>query len=193
MKHLIKDTTTARFPLPGKEGFTLFEVMVAVLLLAMISSMIYSILNVSITFAEKGEKRIIRMEREQGLLNLLQRQIKGAWYDDRLKQVVITADEEILRVVTRAPLLYPYAGTVLALYRYDPDSQTLFYTEKRDFYNQEYDDYIPEFDEMTALMNNCPLLTFSYPDDSSVVRVGYGEKEFEFWPWCQVQSREDSI
>ncbi len=174
-------------------GFTLFEVMVAVLLLAMVSSMIYSILNVSITFAEKGEKRIIQEEREQGLLNLLQRQIKGAWYDDKLKQVVITADEEILRLVTRAPLLYPYAGTVLALYRVDPESHILYYAEKRDFYNQDYENYVPEFDEMTALMDKCPLLTFSYPDDSSVVTVVYGEKTYEFWPWCQTSAREDNI
>ncbi|MCB2181679.1 MAG: prepilin-type N-terminal cleavage/methylation domain-containing protein [Desulfobulbaceae bacterium] len=176
----------------SQSGFTLFEVLIAVLLLAMISSMIYSILNVSIKFAEKGEKKILLMEREQGLLGLLQRQIKSAWYDDKSKQVLINADEERLNVVTRAPLLNPQVGTVLALYRYDPGSATLYYTEKRDFYNIEYaDDYAPDYEDMMVLMDNCPPLTFSYPEESSDVTVEYDGSEYEFWPWCQVSSREN--
>ncbi len=175
-------------------GFTLFEVMVAVLLLAMVSSMMYSILNVSIKFSEKGEKKIVIMERRHALLSLLERQIKSAWYDDRLKQVVITAQDEVFRIVTRSPLLYPHAGTVLALYRYDPDVRVLYYTEKRDFYNIDYDnEFIPEYEDMMVLFDNAPLLTFSYPEDSSMVTISLDEETFEFRPWCQVASREDDI
>lgn len=177
-----------------KNGFTLFEVMVAVLLLAMVSSMIYSILNVSIKFTEKGENQILKLEREHGLLTLLQRQITSAWYDSKQKQVPLVADDNMLRVVTRESLLYPYNRLVLALYRYDPDGQTLYYTEKRDFYNIDYDDeYVPELDDMIVLMENCPSLSFTYEDGSSSVGVVYDEKEFEFTPWCQTATRENAI
>lgn len=175
-------------------GFTLFEVMVAVLLLAMVSSMIYSILNVSIKFTEKGEEKILLLEREQGLLGLLQRQIKSGWYDAKKKEVLITADEETLRVVTRAPLLYPRAGTVLAVYRFDPASSSLYYLEKRDFYNIDYnEDYLPDYDDMMLLLANSAPLSFSYEDDSSAVTVFYDGKEHDFQPWCQVDAREDGM
>lgn len=177
-----------------ESGFTLFEVMVAVLLLAMVSSMIYSILNVSIKFTEKGESQILQMEREHGLLTLLQRQITSAWYDKKQKKVPLSADEHLLRVVTRQSMLYPYNKLVLALYHYDSGNRTLYYTEKRDFYNSDYDeDYVPEPDDMIVLMENCPSLTFTYEDDSSSVTVVYDEKEFEFTPWCQTAARENAI
>ncbi|MBI5557594.1 MAG: prepilin-type N-terminal cleavage/methylation domain-containing protein [Deltaproteobacteria bacterium] len=172
-------------------GFTLFEVMIAVLLLAMVSSMIYSILNVSIRFSEKGEKSILLLERERGLLALLQRQISSGWYDRQKKEVVISAEESVLRVVTRAPLHYPQAGLVLAVYRYDAGSSTLYYQEKRDFYNIDYhSDYVPDFEEMTVLAENCPALSFSYEGNSNSVTVVYDGKEFDFTPWCQVETRE---
>ncbi len=177
-----------------ESGFTLFEVMVAVLLLAMVSSMIYSILNVSIKFTEKGEQQILQLEREHGLLTLLQRQITSAWYDKKKKEIPLSADDNMLRIVTRESLLYPYNRLVLAVYLYDPDSQTLYYTEKRDFYNIDYDEeYVPELDDMVVLMEDCPLLSFTYEDDSSSVGVVYDEKEFEFTPWCQTTARENAI
>lgn len=172
-------------------GFTLFEVMVAVLLLAMVSTMIYSILNVSITFSEKGEKRILALERKLGLLGLLDRQIKCAVYDDRRKEVAMAADDTIFRLTTRAPLLYPRAETVLAVYRYDPDSNVLYYLEKRDFYNAEYEeDYLPDFDEMTVLIPDSPPLSFSYEEGESAVLVIFDGEEHVFTPWCQIETRE---
>ncbi|RJX33796.1 MAG: prepilin-type N-terminal cleavage/methylation domain-containing protein [Desulfurivibrio sp.] len=178
----------------GGKGFTLFEVMVAVFLLTMVSSMIYSILNVSIRFAEKGDNRILLLEREHGLLGILQRQIRHGWYDEQKKQVAIVADDTMLRITTRAPLLYPLAGVVIAVYRYDPDSDTLYYQEKRDFYNIDYaEDYVPALEDMQVLVEDCRPLSFSYEEDSSSVTVIYDDREFNFTPWCQVETRTDEI
>lgn len=172
----------------GEKGFTLFEILVAVLLLAMVSSMIYSIMNVSIRFSEKGERGVLMLEREQGLLGLLQRQIESAWYDELKKQVRISADEDILRLVTRAPLLYPQAGVVLAVYRYDEAEATLYYQEKRDYYNSDYDDeYVPEYDTMIRLLENDGPLLFTYPEDALAVTVAYRDTEYEYTPWCQTR------
>ncbi|MBU0908859.1 MAG: prepilin-type N-terminal cleavage/methylation domain-containing protein [Proteobacteria bacterium] len=177
-----------------QKGFTLFEVMVAVLMLAMVSTMIYSILNVSIRFAEKGDKSILLLEREQGLIGILLRQIKNGWYDEQKKEVAIAADDTMLRITTRAPLLYPLAGVVIAVYRYDPDSATLYYLEKKDFYNIDYgEDYVPAFEDMQVLVENCRPLSFSYEENSSSVTVVYDGKEFNFTPWCQVETRTDEI
>ncbi|MFZ5765954.1 MAG: PulJ/GspJ family protein [Thermodesulfobacteriota bacterium] len=172
-------------------GFTLFEVMVAVLLLAMVSTMIYSILNVSITFSEKGEKRILALERKLGLLGLLERQVKCAVYDDRRKEVAMSADDTIFRLTTRAPLLYARAETVLAVYRFDPNSNVLYYLEKRDFYNADYEgDYIPDFEEMTVLIPDSPPLSFSYEEGESAVLIIVDGEEHVFTPWCQIEKRE---
>ncbi|OKY73844.1 MAG: hypothetical protein BM485_16345 [Desulfobulbaceae bacterium DB1] len=187
---MVEPTATYRHTEKGQQGFTLFEVMVAVLLLAMVSSMIYSILNVSIKFSEKGEKRIIRIEREQGLLGLLQRQITCGVYDSQTKMVAVAAEDTVLKVTTRAPLLYSQAGTVLAVYRYDPDSGSLYYLEKRDFYNSDYkEDYIPDYESMKILVEKCAPLAFVYEEDSSAVQVIYDGKEYEFTPWCQTELR----
>ena len=178
-----------------QKGFTLFEVIIAMLLLAMISTMIYSILNVSIRFSEKAEKSIVLMEREQGLIGLLQRQIRNGWYDEQKKDVVIiVADETTLRITTRAPLLYPQAGIVVAVYRYEPESESLYYLEKRDFYNVDYDpDYVPDYDEMQLLLTHCRSLWFSYEENRSAVTVTYEGNEYNFTPWCQNATRSDSI
>jgi len=193
-----RDCTGGQEPYPAgmarEQGFTLIEVMVAVLMLAMVSSMIYSILNVSIRFSEKGDKSILLLEREQGLIGILQRQIKNGWYDEQKKAVVIAADDTMLRIATRAPLLYPLAGVVIAVYRYDPESATLYYLEKRDFYNIDYgDDYLPAYEDMQVLVEDCRPLSFSYSDTSSSVTVLYDDKEFNFTPWCQVETRTDAI
>ena len=108
--------------------------------------------------------------------------------------MLISADEEILRIVTRAPLLYPHAGVVLAVYRFDSDSATLYYQEKRDFYNVDYEeDYVPDYDEMVVLIEESVPISFSYPDDSSSVVIVYEDMEYEITPWCQVSTREDAI
>ncbi len=147
----------------GQQGFSLFELMIAMLLLAMVSVMIYSVLNVGIRFSDKGNKRILAMERKYGLVNLFQRQIKSAVYDVKKQEVLISSDDDLFRVVTRNPFIYQYAGVVLALYRYSASESAIFYTEKRDYWNVDYDeDYIPELDDMILLAMDEESLEISY-------------------------------
>jgi len=168
------------------KGFTLFEVLVAVLLLAIISSMIYSVLNAGIRFSEQGERKIVSLERKLGLLNLLQRQVQGGWYDEKQNKVVISADENLLRIVTTSPLLYPDAGVVMAFYRIEAGTEALYYQEKRDFYNIDYnEDYEPDFEEMQLLLAEPGPLQFEYDEENKTVRVTYLGSEYEFSPWCQ--------
>ena len=170
----------------GQKGFTLFELLVAVLLLAMISVMIYSVLNVGVRFSEKGEKKLLAMEREHGLAGLLHRQVKGGWYDEKRKKVVLSADEDILRIVTRAPLLYPSAGVVLAVYRYSPGEKALYYQEKRDYYLSDHDDeYVPDYEDMFLLMADMDSFSVEYDEPSRVVAIKLNEREYEFTAWCR--------
>ena len=169
-----------------KNGFTLFEVLVAVLLLAIISSMIYSVLNAGIRFSDQGDKKILKLERQLGLLTLLQRQVQGAWYDERKKQVIISAEESLLRLATTASLLYPSAGVVMAFYRVEQGSDALYYTEKKDFYNADYnEDYEPDFEDMQLLLEESGAIQFDYDEESKTVRLTFLESEHEFFPWSQ--------
>jgi hypothetical protein len=164
-------------------GVTLFELLVAVLLLAMVSGMIYSVLHTSIRFSEKGEKKIQEMTRQHGLLELMHKQIKCAWYDNTQNKIMISADNDILRVVTRHPLLYRSVGLVLAVYRYNGDEQAMYYLEKKDFYNLDYNDqYVPDFDAMELLAPNSVTISMSYDDEAKVVTVEAGETSYEFIP-----------
>lgn len=169
----------------GRAGFTLFELMVAVLLLGMISTMIYSVLNTSIRFTQRGEEKIIQVARQQGLLSLLHRQIRSAWYDERKNNVAISSGDNILRLVTRYPLYYRYAGVVLVFYRYEPYEQKLYYTEKRDYYNIDYnDDYVPELEEMMLLSENIRDLSFVVDEESLDVTIEYGGESHIFTAKC---------
>lgn len=168
------------------KGFTLFEVLVAVLLLAIISSMIYSVLNAGIRFTEQGERKILSLERELGLLSLIQRQVQGGWYDERKKQVIISANDNLLRIITTAPLLYPELGVVMAFYRVDSDNEALYYLEKKDFYNADYnDEYEPDFDDMQLLLEGSGPLQFEYDEERKMVLVTFLGAEYEFSPWSQ--------
>ncbi len=130
------------------------------------------------------------MEQQQGLLTLLQRQIASAWYDSRQRKVMITVGEDVLKIITRSPLIYRDNGLVLAIYRYNDQDQSIYYTEKRDFYNLDYDEvYVPEFEEMRHLVTLAAPLTMNYDEESGVVSVSYGEQQFAFAPKCQEQSR----
>ena len=119
-------------------GFTLFEILIAMVLLAMVAAMIYSVLNVGIKFTDRGGRKILAMERKYGFLILVQRQITSAVYDPVKKRILMSADDEIFKVVTRNPFIYPEAGVVLAIYRYNAGERAIYYTEKRDYYNKDY-------------------------------------------------------
>ena len=170
---------SARHPRLQMAGFSLFEVLIAMLLLSMVAVMLYSVLNVGIKFTDQGNRKILAMERKYGLLGLVQRQINSAVYDPTKKQILMYADDEIFKVVTRNPFVYPEAGVVLAIYRYNTSEQAIYYAEKRDYYNIDYgEDYAPDFKEMTVLAwhedafsveydgEKSPELTFSYRGES---------------------------
>jgi prepilin-type N-terminal cleavage/methylation domain-containing protein len=170
----------------NQSGFTIFELLIAMLLLTMVSVMIYSILNVGIQFSSKGEKKILAIERQYGFLTLLKRQVSSALYSPKEKKLLISADDAIFRVVTRNPFIYRAAGVVLAIYRYDAGSQTVFYTEKRDYYNTDYDEeYVPDFDEMTELARNEDSFSISYDETlGPAVILEYRGKDYVFLPKC---------
>lgn len=173
-----------------QSGVTLFELLVAVLLLGMVSTMIYSVLNVGIGFAKKGEQHILAIEQEQGILALFHRQINSAWYDAKQRKIMISADDDMLRIFTHQPFIYKKAaGLVLAIYRYDAAEQAVYYTEKRDFYNVDYtEDYTPDFADMKFLVKAAKPLSWAYDPDTGGVTVTYGEKHYDFFPKCMPES-----
>ena len=174
--------------LTAESGFTLFELLLAVLLLAMVSVMIYSVLNVGIKFTEKGERKIIHMERRLSLVGLLHRQVKSAWYDGHKKKVVISSDNDIFRLVTQVSFFYPAAGVVLAVYRFDPVEGIVYYLEKRDFYNSDYgDEYVPDYEDMQVLLVDVSSFVLEYIVEDRTVRLEFDDQEYEFSPWCREQ------
>lgn len=170
----------------NQQGVSLFELLVAVLLLGMISAMIYSVLNVGITIAAKGEKKILAMEQEQGFLELLHRQVKGAWYDSKQRKIMIRGSEDLLQIFTRQPLLYNRtSGLILAIYRVNPGDNAVYYAEKRDYYNLDYtEEYAPDFDEMLRLYQPVSELAWSFDPETGGLTVTSGEKQYQLFPRC---------
>ncbi|MEJ2689554.1 MAG: prepilin-type N-terminal cleavage/methylation domain-containing protein [Deltaproteobacteria bacterium] len=169
----------------GRGGFTLIEVLVAMLMLGMVTVMIYSVLNVSIKMSDKGEKKIYEAARQQGVMRLLHDQIISARYDSLSQKVLISGDDEILRIVTRSPLRYRNNGVVLAIYRYDSSTDTLYYVEKQDYYNTDYnEEYVPAFDDMLVLGTGLEPISFTVDEKSQAVTVNYGEKSSLIVPKC---------
>ena len=171
--------------LHGQRGITLLELLIAVVLLGMVSTMIYSVLNVGITFSARGEKHLETLSREKNLLSLLRRQVNAAWYDTRFSKVLITGGDGVLRIVTRQPLLHRSAGTVLAVYRVNAAEQTLYYLEKKDYFNADYgEQYLPDFSEMEKMYSADQLVGLAYDPQQSKVTVTLGGEEFAFVPKC---------
>lgn len=177
--------TTRAMTLPNAQGVTLFELLVAVLLLGLVSTMIYSMFDVSIRISAKGEARIEELAREQGLLELLGRQVNDAWYDVKQRRIRAAKQGELFQLYTRFPLLHRDAGVVLAIYRYDEATRTLYYTEKRDFYNADYTpEFVPDQAEMRVLARFTRPLTLTYEAGSDLVSVAFGDDHYQFLPRC---------
>ena len=170
----------------NQEGITLFELLVAVLLLAMVSTMIYSVLRAGIDFNAKGEEKLQLMAQEQGLVSLLRRQIRSATYDKKQHRPWITANQETLQIITSQPFFAGRPGIVLAIYRYNPADSSLYYLEKKDFYNSEYhEDFLPDFDEMTRLVTTSLPLTLGYDQEAGQVSMRYNDQDYLFSPRCR--------
>ena len=175
-------------PLRNRQGITLFELLVAVLLLGLVSTMIYSMFDVSIRFSSKGEKRLEEMAREQGLLELIGHQVNDAWHDVKMRRIRAVKKGDTFQLYTRFPLLHRDAGLVLAIYRYDEEDHALYYTEKRDFYNADYTpDFVPDLDEMRLLGRFTRPLTLAYATGSDTVTVGFGDDHYQFVPRCHLE------
>ncbi len=171
--------------LRGQRGITLFELLIAVVLLGMVSTMIYSVLNVGISFSARGAKHLETLAREKNLLSLLRRQVNGAWYDLRFGKVQISGGDGVLRIVTRQPLLHRNAGSVLAVYRVNEGEQALYYLEKKDYFNADYGEkYLPEFSEMEKMYAAERPVTLAFEPEQSRVVVTVGGEAFAFVPKC---------
>ncbi|HSH13054.1 MAG TPA: prepilin-type N-terminal cleavage/methylation domain-containing protein [Desulfurivibrionaceae bacterium] len=156
----------------AERGVTLLELLVAMLILAMVSVMLYSVLNVAIGFSSKGEARARQAGREHAFLELLHRQVQGTWYDRKQKKVLIESLGHQLTMVTTAPLLNRDQGLVLAVYLYDPADDVLYYTEKKDFYKSDYrENYQADRREMLVLMTEVGDLALDYQDDDGLLKV----------------------
>ncbi|MCK4838779.1 MAG: prepilin-type N-terminal cleavage/methylation domain-containing protein [Desulfobulbaceae bacterium] len=167
----------------SQKGVTLIELMVAMLLLVMVTSMLYSVLNVGIKFSQKGEDRLAVIGLERSFLDLLHRQVHGVWYDQRQKKLMIVVEENLLKMVTTSPLVERNAGLVLAVYLYDPGEEVLYYTEKLDFYNIDYDEnYSPDPAEMIVLLRDIDEIDWQYDDTEGVLAVSYLGQEYELLP-----------
>ncbi len=169
----------------NNSAFSLVELIVSVLLLTMITGMVYSVLNVGIKFSKKGETQLQAIEREHGFINLINAQVNSALYDRVKKTISISSEDDVLRISTRHPLLYHDTKVVLALYRFNSSDQAVYYMEKKDFYNEEYDEeYIPDFDEMIFLMETQSDFVMEYDDETEEVLITFEEGEYVFTPKC---------
>lgn len=174
-----------------QQGFTLLEVMVATLIFSMISVLIFSMLDRSFTFTTKGEERVLAVERHYGLINLVRRQVQGAWYDPQQKKMRISsATEHQFALITSSSMLYGPAALVMAFYEFDPDEAILYYTERRDFYNPDYRDEFPDRDEMIPLLKPEGLFSLQADPDSDFVTLRYGMEAYVFHPFCTKESQE---
>lgn len=169
----------------AQRGVTLVELMVAMLLLVMVTAMLYSMLNVGIKFSQKGENRLALIGLERSFLNVLHRQVHGAWYDQRQKKLLLDAKRNLLKIVTTSPLLERDGGLVLAVYLYDPGNGVLYYTEKLDFFNVAYDEgYAPAPAEMIVLLRDIEEggIDWQYDEADGVLAVSYLGRDYEMLP-----------
>ena len=104
-----------------QKGVTLFELLVAMMMLVLVSAMLYSVLNAAIKFSEKGESRIQLIEQERSFLSLLRRQVHGIRYDSIKKKLQIFAEGNLLKIVTSSSIIERDAGVVMAALRRSAD------------------------------------------------------------------------
>lgn len=191
MNHLHTHTCSRIQTQPHQQGFTLLEVMIATLIFSMISVLIFSMLNRSFDFTAKGEERVLQVERHYGFINLVRRQVQGAWYDLQQKEMQIrNVTENQFALVTTSSLMYGPATLVMAFYEFDPGEATLYYTERRDFYNPDYLDEFPDRAGMIPLLKPEGTFSLQADPDSDFVTLRYGTETYVFHPFCTKESQE---
>ncbi|MEN8257568.1 MAG: prepilin-type N-terminal cleavage/methylation domain-containing protein [Thermodesulfobacteriota bacterium] len=177
----------------NQTGLSLLEVMVAMLLLTIASGMIYSMLNRSIFFAGKGENKSREIEEHYALVSLLQRQVQSGWRNPTTtRKVLISGRKDLLRLATATPFQARTGQVVMAFYRYNPEENTLYYLEKKDFYNPDYTELIPDYSDMMALITVPRGLSLDFDEESNTVTLIYIDQTYEFRPWCAPEVLEVS-
>ncbi len=178
---------------PDQRGLTLLEVMISILIFSMISVLIFSILDRSALFTTKGEEQVRKLEQHYNLTLLVRRQVQGAWIDPATKSPNINQlSDQQFSVITTSSIMYPAASLILAFYEFDPDTGTLYYTERRDFYNPDYNDNFPPQDDMIPLLKTDKPFQLYTGEDSSLVTLVLAGKEYRFYPMCLKQLEDDS-
>ena len=175
----------------NQHGFTLLEVMVSIFIFSLISMLIFSILDRSFVFTAKGEARVLEIEQQYGLINLVRRQVQGAWFDQRQKKIQMSSEtENRFALITTSSLMYNSSVLVMAFYEFDPRASILYYTERKDFYNTGYSSMPPEVTEMIPLLHVDGAFSLQADPDSDFVVLRYKEKKYVFHPFCTKQSQE---
>ncbi len=178
----------------NQRGLTLLEIMVSILIFSMISTLIFSILDRSFAFTAKGEARVLEIERHYGLIHLIRRQVQGAWFDQKLKAIQISSEtENRLTLTTTASLMHEDSTLVMAFYTFDPTTATLYYTERKDFYNTDYKHEPPSLTEMIPLLTIEEPFSLQADPDSDFVILTYKGQEYIFHPFCTRQSQEFNL
>ncbi len=171
---------------PRAAGFSLLELLVAMVILAIMSAMVYSVLHSGLRFADRGSARILETERESAFLMLLAEQMRSAYFDPEQQQVAMAAEPDMLRLVTRRPLLNLDSPMVLAFYLYEPEKKTISYAEKIDYYNPDYDEtYRPPMEETTLLFTSRRHLFITPGDEAGSVTITLGGEEFTLRARCR--------
>jgi len=148
-------------------GFTLLEVLVALLLLVIVAGALYSSYFTVIKAREWAEGGGEQRRELRGTLDLLRREIDGAWYrsdDKRLRFVVEDRDifgkpASTLELVTVAPPStdqHPASDLVLVNYRVQEKERRLALTrEATDLFGSVKPIPYPQVDEIEGFLVEC--------------------------------------
>lgn len=172
-------------------GFTLLEVMISILMFSMISVLIFSMLDRSFVFTAKGEAQVLRLEQQYGLINLVRRQVQGAWLDPKQKKVHLNSENEYqFSIITTSSLMFQGSPLVIAFYEFNPGDATLYYTERKDYYNPDYVDQFPDLEEMIPLLHVPEPFSLQADAESDFVTLFFNNEHYIFHPFCTQYSEE---
>lgn len=175
---------------PNQQGLTLLEVMISVLIFSMISVLIFSILDRSVVFTAKGEKRVRSLEQHYSLTNLVRKQVQGAFITKSTITINTPSDHQF-SIITTASIMYPPSTLIVAFYDFDPQTGILYYTERRDFYNLEYGEQFPAIEEMIPLLTSSAPFSLERQEDSNWVTLKLAGKTYTFHPFCIQQDTDN--
>jgi len=166
-----------------RNGFTLLELLVAVVLLGLAGSVIYGLFFAGVTISGKGQARLLADSRLSGLARLLERQVETAWFDQRRQRPGIVFADQTLYLYTTSPLIHPEYDLVLAMYQLADDGRALLYQERIDFHS-----FSLEPGDLPPMEETVPLAVFSQPvalsfdQESTSVILETEEERYALYP-----------